>query len=157
MNRPPPIKRIEELVPLSHDHHHALWLCLKIRAGFKKGVDIERIKKYAACFFKKELLPHFELEEGFVFPVLGTEHELVRRALREHRKLKRLFNSKSNIKKNLVLIEEQLEGHIRFEERVLFREIQRIATPEQLRSIAVNHQMAAISDELEYWNDKFWL
>ena len=157
MNRPPPLKRIDELVPLSHDHHHALWLSLKIRTGFKKGIDPSRIKKHTDWFFKTHLIPHFEIEERYIFPILGSDNELVKRALKEHRKLNRLFNAKRDIEKNLVLIEEQLESHVRFEERILFDEIQKIATRSELQKINEIHCSTFSAEEVnEKWEDEFW-
>lgn len=158
MDRPPPLKRKEELIPLSHDHHHGLWLSLKIRMGFKKGIDPYRIKKYTDWFYKLHLVPHFELEENYVFPILGKNNELVKRALTEHRKLNRLFQSMIHIEKNLVLIEEKLESHIRFEERILFDEIQKVATSEELEKILAIHN-TCFSDEkfAEQWEDEFWV
>ena len=74
-----PIKRHESLKSLSHDHHHGLLLCWKIRTGFKKQIEINRIKFYTDWFFRNHLSPHFDLEEKYVFPVLGQEHELVKK------------------------------------------------------------------------------
>lgn len=157
MNRPPSLKRLEELIPLSHDHHHGLWLSMKIRTGFKKGIAPSRIKKYTDWFFENHLLPHFELEEMYVFPILGGENELVRRALREHRKLCRLFYAQQEIERNLVLIEEKLVSHIRFEERVLFEEIQKVATQEELEKVAITHQATAADIvAIDSWEDRFW-
>lgn len=155
MDKALPIKRIDALQPLSHDHHHGLLLSWKIRTGFKKGIDPARIKKYADWVFTEQLLPHFEIEEEYVFPVLGEHNDLAKRALAEHRKLKRLFLSKIDIAKNLVLIEEKLESHIRFEERVLFNEVQQVASTEELNRIASVHTPSAgLADEK--WKDEFW-
>lgn len=157
MDRPPPLKRTQELIPLSHDHHHGLWLSLKIRTGFKKGVALSRIKKYIDWFFDNHLLPHFDLEEKYVFPILGNENELVKRALSEHRKLCRLFYAQQEIERNLVLIEEKLESHIRFEERILFTEIQKAATQEVLEKVAITHQITTADIvAIDSWEDKFW-
>lgn len=157
MDRPPPLKRLKTLIPLSHDHHHGLWLSLKIRTGFKKGISPSRMKKYTDWFFEKHLLPHFELEEKYVFPILGNENELVKRALSEHRKLSRLFYAQQEVEKNLVLIEEKLESHIRFEERILFDEIQKVATQEELENVAITHQATAAEIvAIDSWADKFW-
>ena len=116
---------------VSRDHHHGLLLCWKIRTGFSKGVDLERIKRYTDWFFNTHLVPHFNLEEKYIFPILGEKHELVKRALTEHRRLIRLFTNTHSISKSLSLIEEELEQHIRFEERILFNEIQKIGTEKQ--------------------------
>lgn len=157
MDRPPPLKRLKALIPLSHDHHHGLWLSLKIRTGFKKGVALSRMKKYTDWFFEKHLLPHFELEERHVFPILGDKNELVKRALSEHRKLCRLFYAQQEVERNLVLIEENLESHIRFEERILFNEVQKVATQEELERVATTHETTSADIvAIDSWVDKFW-
>lgn len=148
-----PIKRSEFLKSISREHHHGLLLCWKIRAGLKKGIEPERIKLYLNWFWKNYLNQHFEVEEKYIFPVLGSSHDLVKKALVEHRRLKRLFESSTDILKNLSMIEEELDAHIRFEERVLFNEIQLIANEEQLQLIELNHNdVEFIDNEI----DVFW-
>ena len=149
-----PLKRVLELQPLSHDHHHGLQLCWKIRTGFSKQVEVERIKNYADWFFTNHLVPHFELEEKYIFTILDQKNEFVKQALTDHRRLKRLFSETTNLEKSLGLIEEELEKHIRFEERILFPEVQKEATPEQLAEIAEihNHELFVENNE-----DTFWL
>jgi len=148
-----PIKRNESLKPLSREHHHGLLLCWKVRQGIKLKVEPERIKKYLDWFWLSYLKPHFEVEERYVFPVLGNENELVKQALAEHQRIKRLFESEDDIHKSISVIEEELEKHIRFEERVLFNEIQAVATSEQLLQIEID-----CSDKRFYENlsDPFW-
>lgn len=148
-----PLKRAKELQELSREHHHGLLLCWKIRTGYSRNVSPERIKRYTDWFYTKYLLPHFELEEEYVFTILKENHELVKKALAEHRRLRRLFNQRINIDKNLGLIEEELEAHIRFEERVLFPEVQKVATPEQLERIVQIHRR---DEFVENEKDIFW-
>lgn len=148
-----PIKRSKFLKSLSREHHHALLFCWKIRVGIKKNVEASRIKKYGDWFYQNYLIPHFEVEEKYVFTILGNENELIKKAVSEHRRLKQLFESTTEIQKNLSLIEEELESHIRFEERILFGEIQKHATAEQLQSIQVNHSDEKFVDNL---TDPFW-
>lgn len=148
-----PIKRHKAIQPFSRDHHHGLLLCWKIRTGFSKGVSAERIKQYADWFFEYHALPHFKLEEQHIFPILGLENELVKKAVAEHRRLTRLFNCADETHKSLSLIEEELENHIRFEERVLFNEIQKTATDEQLETILKIHNDEKFNDNT---NDIFW-
>lgn len=149
-----PIKRHKVMQPFSRDHHHGLLLCWKIRTGFSKGIEVQRIKRYADWFFEHHALPHFELEEKHVFPILGNDHDLVKRALAEHRRLIRFFNNSDDIQKSLSLIEEELEKHIRFEERVLFNEIQKVATEEQLKTILKIHNDERFNDNTD---DPFWV
>ncbi len=113
----------------------------------------ERVKRYADWFYTQHLLPRFELEEEYVFSILKEDNELVKKALSEHRRLRRLFSHKNAIDKNLGLIEEELETHIRFEERVLFPEIQKVASALQLAKIAEIHQEEKF---VENQQDVFW-
>lgn len=151
-----PIKRDELLAPLSREHHHGLLLCWKIRTGFRKNVPVDRIQAYAEWFYKNHLISHFEIEEKYVFSVLGNEHELVKRALREHRQLRRLFEGVREEENSLGLIEEKLEAHIRFEERVLFNQIQEVATAEELEVISVRHSDEGGTLNEDEWTDEFW-
>ncbi len=148
-----PIKRSIALQPLSREHHHGLLLCWKLRTGLKKGIDIDRIKKYSDWFFKNSLSTHFNIEEEFVFPLLGNEHELVKKALTDHRRLKRLFEDTTDIEKSLSLLEEELEKHIRFEERVLFPAIETIANEKELQLIMEIHSEDSTYED---WGDEFW-
>lgn len=149
-----PLKRHEALKPLSREHHHGLLLCWKIREGIKRKVEARRIKDYADWFRINYLEPHFEAEETYVFPILGSENELVQRALSEHQSLKRLFDRENGIDEALELITEELNSHIRFEERVLFNEIQQIATPEQFAEVEKHHDGVGFSED--DWKDHFW-
>lgn len=112
-----------------------------------------RIKKYVDWFYQNHLSHHFEVEEKHIFPILGNENKLIKQALAEHRRLKRLFGFSNEIPKNLNFIEKELEAHIRFEERVLFNEIQNMATEEQLEKMQHYHDDAKFCDNLA---DIFW-
>lgn len=149
-----PIKRNIALQGVSREHHFGLLLCWKIRTGFSKGVASQRIKTYTDWFYDKHLVSHFNLEEDHIFPILGNDHEMVKKALAHHKRLHRLFTEKESISKSLGLIEEELEAHIRFEERILFKEIQKIATEKQLETILNIHKDEKFDDNT---NDLFWV
>lgn len=148
-----PQRRHKALQPLSRDHHHGLLLSWKIRAGFSKNIEPKRIKIYADWFFENHLIPHFEIEEQHIFSILGTNNELIRKALADHRRLKRLFTEAEDEAIALGKIEEELDSHIRFEERILFPEIQKIATEEQMALIEKIHHQDDFKDKLD---DEFW-
>jgi len=148
-----PIKRSKALQSLSREHHHGLLLCWKIRTGLKKSVSVERINAFTDWFYNRNLKKHFELEEDFVFPILGKNHPLVKKAISEHKRLIRLFEDKIDIAKSLSLIEEELERHIRFEERILFREIEQVASEKEIEFINEIHEDCVV---LEDWGDEFW-
>jgi hypothetical protein len=148
-----PQKRHKALQPLSREHHQGLLLSWKIRSGFSKNIAPERIRTYANWFFETHLIPHFEIEETHIFTILEEEHELVKKALEDHKHIKGLFAETEDDAKTLHKIEEALEQHIRFEERVLFPEIQKIATEAQMLQIEKIHQPEDFKDNLE---DVFW-
>lgn len=147
------MRRHKALQPLSRQHHHGLLLGWKIRTGLSKGIDPARIKKYVDWFYTAHLLPHFDIEEKHIFPVLGNEDELVQKALADHDRLKKLFNKDENIKESLDLLEKELEAHIRFEERILFQKIQEQTSEEQLEQINKIHQE---TDFVKNTKDEFW-
>lgn len=149
-----PIKRHEMLKPLSRDHHHALLLCWKIREGLKKNISFDRIKKYNDFFFTSQLRPHFQFEEEEIFPLLGDSHPMTIQALREHDRLNSLFKAEAD-KDSLTSIEKELNRHIRFEERELFRELQNSIPEEKLQQIK-DKEEEVITPDPDDWEDKFW-
>lgn len=154
MSPPTPLKRDPALRHLSHDHHHGLLLCWKIRQGFKLGIEPSRMKVYCQWFWENYLEAHFEAEEKVIFPVLSGEDPLIKQAMSEHRRLRKLFTSWDNAEKTLGQIEEELERHIRFEERILFPVVQEKASLEQLETIA---KCGDRENYQENENDPFWL
>ncbi len=134
-----PIKRHLSLQSLSRDHQEGLMICWKIKKGIEENVPCEKMEKHVNWFFETKLFPHFQIEEKVVFVVLGSENELVKKALDEHAELVRLFRIEGKDVPTLQKISDDLESHIRFEERVLFNEIQSVATPEQLQQIEASH------------------
>lgn len=154
MKKNTPLKRHPALHHLSHGHHQGLLVCWKIRQGFKLKIDPVRIKNYCEWFWKNHLQQHFEEEEAFLFPILLPENPLVKQALSEHKKLRKLFGNWQDIEKTLGQIEEDLEKHIRFEERVLFQVIQERATQEQLDTISKHTKKEEFIDNT---NDQFWI
>lgn len=147
-----PIKRHEVLKPLSREHHEGLLLCWKIKEGFRQGISAARIKEYTDWFWHTHLIPHFEAEEKWLFPILPPGDELVQQALGEHQRLKKLFEQASEINGSLRLIATELDDHIRFEERILFNRIQQVASPGQLQLIGAHHRETVCDD----WPDEFW-
>lgn len=85
------MKRNENLVPLSRDHHFGLLCCWKIRQGIKKEVSYERIKNYINYYWEKNLHKHFKTEDD-VLPELSNEG-LQNQMEKEHREISRLIGS----------------------------------------------------------------
>lgn len=153
MEQKKPLKRHAALQPLSRQHHFGLLFSWKLRKGFAKDIEISRLQRYAKWFFETEIEPHFDDEEKYVFSIMESGNELVERALKEHRRIKRLFNDTEDPLKSLHQLEEELDAHIRFEERILFNVVQNVATEEQLAKIAEIHQEPVVPPN---YDDEFW-
>lgn len=149
-----PEKTPKELEQVSEEHYDALMFGWKMAEGLRKGIETERLKAYADWFLENYLLPHFKIEERYIFPILGLDNVRVKRALANHRRLKRLFNDTKNVYRSLNRIEEEIGRFIRFEERVLLKQIQEKATPEQLEEIKQKHDEIKLPED--HWKDRFW-
>ncbi|WP_282629639.1 hemerythrin domain-containing protein [Empedobacter sedimenti] len=136
-------------------HHKTLFFCWNIRAGIDNGVDIQRIIDYVNWYGEEILFKKFEIEEKSLFSLLDEDHYLVKRALKEHRRIKRLFKiDAKNPMKSLIYIEEELDLHIRFEEKQMFPEFEKNATQKKLK--AIKEQFNSLLTNTD-WKDQFWL
>ena len=150
-----PIKRSAELAPLSRDHHEGLLLGWKLRQGMKKGVDAARMATFVKWFWQVHLVPHFSKEETFLPPVLPNSHQLMQQMLEEHVNIKAKVDriSDSSTYDDLEALAETVNQHIRFEERVLFNEVEKRATAEQLLQLLQQLTDDKVEEE---WEDVFW-
>lgn len=141
------MRRHDALIPLTHDHHHALVHVRKMRLA----ADGEPSQRLAAAadylrFYERDTLLHFREEEEVVFPLLiGREDaplDLIRRLLWEHvclhalvREL-RLQVEAGDVRGDTVAqTAELLRGHIRAEEDELFPALERLVGDEELGAI----------------------
>jgi len=160
MKQNQPIKRSASLTPLSHDHHHGLVISRRMREGLKRNIQPGRINAYVRDFWEHDLQRHFGEEEAVIFPLLGKEHELVHQALTDHEQMRRymqqLTSPGTNETELLRQFAELLQSHIRFEERTLFPEIERLVPGHLLteagKSLHQGHSVSCVS-----WEDEFWL
>lgn len=123
--------------------------------GLKLNIPEERIKKFSDFAFENFIKSHFEFEEKHIFPLMGLEHPLIKKARAEHRRICRLFTDPGNIMRSLSLLEEELDAHIRFEERVLFNEIQNHLSAEDLQVLETQY-MQHTAPKFLNWKDEFW-
>ncbi len=150
-----PFAKIQEpLKSLTNEHKHTLEFCARIRKGLHRNIETVRIRKYIDWFEKNYLEPHFELEEQYIFPVLGNNAR-VKKALANHRRIRRLLSCSCTDEKVLNLLEEELATYIRFEERTLYKEIRMAASVEELSRINQHHDSIDFSENA--WKDIFWV
>jgi quercetin dioxygenase-like cupin family protein/hemerythrin-like domain-containing protein len=129
------MKRHPALVPLSHDHHHALVEARRLR----RAVDTPESAAAATAFlrfFADETVRHFREEEELLYPsVLEFEEarELLVQALLEHQRLhaltarlRQIVTTGGQVDDVMRELGELLEAHVRLEERRLFPLIERL-------------------------------
>ena len=155
-----PLKRHPALIPLSQDHHFGLLLSWKIRTGLKKGIITERIRDYLNYFFLEHLEKHFQMEEEFLFSFLAKNDLLRKDAESQHQILrkqhKNILGSLEVLEDDLRRFADELENHIRFEERVLFPYIQTELLEKELGDFKVRLDQVHQKVE-EDWADEFWV
>src|SRR5262245_17573787 len=112
------MKRNENIVPLSRDHHNGLLFSWKIRKGISKNIDKERIRKYVQYFWEDHLQKHFEEEESLLFNKI--QHELCDKAYADHAQIRSLIEEiiTGDVPlEKYASLADILDEHIRFEER----------------------------------------
>lgn len=154
-----PIKRNEHFKNLSRDHHFSLLFCWKIRQGLKKEVEIERMCKYVQYFWQQHLFTHFKEEESILFAPLNDRP--VQKAIREHKQIREqvedLANCSGNdIRKKLTQLADMVDDHVRYEERELFRHLERKLNNQQLENIGKQIQDRHSSSLQDQYEDEFW-
>jgi iron-sulfur cluster repair protein YtfE (RIC family) len=154
-----PLKRHPALIPLSQDHHFGLLLTWKIRQGFNRGIETQRILGYVEYFVNEHLEKHFQNEEQYLFSYLAKNDLLRKEAEGQHEYLRELFRTMTGgaavAGADLKEFADSLESHIRFEERKLFPYIQVELTDEDLKEF--REKMEMIHEKVEeHWEDEFW-
>jgi len=129
------VKRRPALVPLSHDHHHALVEARRLRQAAATPESTAAATAFLG-FFADETVRHFREEEEQLFPcILEFEEarELLVRALLEHQRLhalaarlERLVDNGGEVDVTMGELGRLLESHVRLEERELFPLIERL-------------------------------
>jgi iron-sulfur cluster repair protein YtfE (RIC family) len=136
------MQRNKNLIPLSHQHQHALALCVRIdRAQPISDEQLPAWEEELSQIFEHEINVHFSAEERLLFPAARQYKELnqlIEDLISEHISLCQSF---SDVKAHrtsgtrLAAFAKALSAHIRKEERQLFESLQRLMTSEQLSDL----------------------
>jgi hemerythrin-like domain-containing protein len=121
--------RDASLIPLSHQHHNGLALCVMTRRALAQDSSPENVARLARRVIDRyeiELTNHFEIEEQVLFPICGAI-PVVETLLAEHRAMEAFIPRLRNAPTSELLEQfcQLLSAHIRREESELFEEIQR--------------------------------
>lgn len=143
-------RRHDSLVPLSHDHHHALAHARRLEeaASMNDESDRRRATDDFNNFYLGSLVRHFREEEELFFAPL-VDHEdaraLVMQAVTEHlsvhamvRTLKRELVHGRAEPSRLRNLSKLLTAHIRFEERDLLPLVEWLLPEDVLRELATS-------------------
>jgi len=141
--------RDRSLIPLSHQHQHALALCVRIERASPIGeADLDVWQEEVSELFRSEIGVHFAAEEQVVFPAALRFSELVSLVeeltadhvwLRENLARTEAGNMSA---RDLSALAGRLSAHIRKEERQLFERMQELISPEELASVGERLQDA---------------
>ena len=125
--------RDPSLIPLSHQHHNGLALCVLTRrslAADSSPGNIAKLARRVIDRYELELVNHFEIEEHVLFPACGPMpgvFEMIHELLAEHRQIESLIAQLRATPSAALLMQfcDVLSRHIRREENQLFEQIQR--------------------------------
>ena len=134
--------RDKSLIPLSHQHHYALALCVRIDRAVQAGdVELEAWQAEIHQIYRREIGAHFAAEEQILFPAaqkFSALRPLVSELLNEHSTLRDFFTHATTrilTENDLREFAKILSNHIRKEERQLFEGMQRLMKAEDLASL----------------------
>jgi hemerythrin-like domain-containing protein len=137
-----PMLRNPGLIPLSHQHQHALAFCVRLQRAFQAGaVDSRAWQTEARQLYADEVQFHLVAEEKVLFPAATQLPELAALVVElsvEHERLREYFVRAGEGKLDeagLTIFAQLLSGHIRKEERQLFEVMQQRLRPEELKSL----------------------
>jgi hemerythrin-like domain-containing protein len=143
-------RRNDALIPLTHDHHHALAQARRLRDVSKLSDVTERrnLANDFVNFYFGRAIRHFHEEEELFFAPLVDEpraKELVLRAVSDHlrlhalvRTVKRQLSDGEADSDVLAKIADLLTDHVRFEEQELFPLVEELVPEDILKEMAVS-------------------
>jgi len=121
--------RDANLIPLSHQHHNALAMCVLTRRSLREDAspaNVAQLARRAIDRYELELVNHFEIEEQILFPAIESalgELPLVASLTAQHREVEEIVAQLRSAPTAAWL--ERLCGllseHIRREENDLFQ------------------------------------
>jgi len=120
--------RDPSLIPLSHQHHNGLALCVLTRRALAEDGSAENVAKQARRAidrYELELTNHFEIEEQVLFPACAAL-PIIADLIAEHRTMEGLI-AQLRTRPTAEILEQfcaLLSSHIRREENELFEQAQ---------------------------------
>jgi hemerythrin-like domain-containing protein len=156
---PQPIKRNKHIVLLSKDHHLALLFCWKIRQGLQIGVEPGRMKNYVGYFWNHHMLEHFREEEEILFA--PVQDPMIGKAMEDHQIIAAMVGSITSGETESIdafkSLADAVDNHVRYEERELFPQLEKILSEEQLNTIGHQLNEQHPVNNPDDFEDAFWV
>ena len=155
------MKRNENLITLSWEHHDGLVVAFRLQKGLENNIATEDLSRYILYVWEQILSGHFWQEEQTLNHQLEKPSEgrvALKRMKTDHnifRQLIKKLKSDTASSENVHIFSTMLNQHIRFEERELFPLLEKQCSPEELSHIGDFLQKHHKSTCLD-WQDKFW-
>jgi len=142
--------RNKNLIPLSHQHQHALAFCVRVDRALANPAAMETaaLQQEITRLYETDLASHFQAEEQFLFPMaeqvddlaslvdeLRIEHGLIRRGVKR-------AEARDLTVSDIQVFAASLSAHIRKEERQLFEAIQQQVSAEELDRVGAEIERA---------------
>ncbi len=158
------ILRHTALQPLSRQHHQGLLVSLLLEKGLKKNASLKDMRDFILQFWEDELRIHFEKEEMLFLPLAYKYPQLLdglTQLKNEHQEIKLIIQKLNNEARSeqfetISSFSNNLEKHIRFEERTLFNSIQESLTSEELDDFMDELNAISEKDFCTKYAVKFW-
>ncbi len=155
MKKNTPIKRNENLVLFSREHHHGLVFCTRLKKANQASNSV--LKLFIHEFYKNYLEEHFKNEEQLLLPLL-SDTEISTQFLDEHNQIRQLIDrvriSTNDIQNISLELGQLINDHIRFEERVLFPWLEKVCSEEELDNIG--DRLGKIEKSAHNFIPEFW-
>lgn len=150
------MKRNENLLIFSHEHHHGLIFCSRLLKAHK--VSDKVLQDFIVDFWDNYLDEHFINEEKLFLPLLDNE-ELTSQFLQEHKLINELVFKIKNLETGIHAYANELSrlinDHIRFEERVFFPWLENKFSIDELNKIGKELDGIEVSEH--QFPIKFWV
>jgi len=133
------MKRDQNLISLSKEHHYGLLFCWKLKQGVQKQAAPNILRSYVSYYWEKQLKQHFAREDSVLGHLLPQDHEIQQQLEQEHReidqKVKAIIQGVETSAADFTELAEILIRHIRFEERQFFPYLEQSLSTGQLEEI----------------------
>jgi hemerythrin-like domain-containing protein len=146
------MQRDRSLVPLSHQHHNVLALCVLTERSLLKHSSPGNVAKLARRIidlYDIEIVNHFQIEEQILFPELVKrtgDGRMVAVLCSEHRAIESMIGDlRADPSENLIgQFIALMRPHIRQEEDKLFQEVQKVVPRDALDALGREIEAKAV-------------